>query len=40
VEWTTDRESADAQRFYDRLGVRVNDSKLFYRREFTAEPRR
>jgi GNAT superfamily N-acetyltransferase len=32
VEWTADRESSDAQRFYDRLGMRVNDSKLFYRR--------
>jgi len=40
VEWTADRESTDAQRFYDRLGVPVNDSKLFYRREFTAEQRR
>ena len=40
VEWTADRESSDAQRFYDRLGMRVNDSKLFYRREFAVEPRR
>ena len=40
VEWTADRESTDAQRFYDRLGVPVNDSKLFYRREFTAKQRR
>jgi GNAT superfamily N-acetyltransferase len=40
VEWTADRESADAQQFYDRLGIRVNNSKLFYRREFTAERRR
>jgi GNAT superfamily N-acetyltransferase len=40
VEWTADRESADARQFYDRLGIRVNNSKLFYRREFTAEPPR
>ena len=37
VEWTADRENAAAQRFYDRIGVRVNESKLFYRRELTAE---
>lgn len=33
VEWTTDRESEDAQRFYAKLGVPVNEGKLFYRIE-------
>lgn len=33
VEWTTDRDNADAQRFYAQLGVPVKDSKLFYRIE-------
>jgi hypothetical protein len=33
VEWTTDRENADAQRFYAELGVPVHESKLFYRIE-------
>jgi len=33
VEWTTDRESEGAQRFYARLGVPVNEDKLFYRIE-------
>lgn len=32
VEWTTDRENADAQRFYAGLDVNVNDGKIFYRR--------
>jgi GNAT superfamily N-acetyltransferase len=32
VEWTTDQENLDAQRFYaDRIGVPVDESKLFYR---------
>jgi GNAT superfamily N-acetyltransferase len=31
VEWTTDRDNLDAQRFYARLGIAVQDSKLFYR---------
>ena len=31
VEWTTDRESTGAQRFYADLGVAVDTSKLFYR---------
>jgi GNAT superfamily N-acetyltransferase len=31
VEWTTDRESHGAQRFYANLGVPVNEGKLFYR---------
>lgn len=33
VEWTTDRESEGAQRFYAKLGVPVSDGKLFYRVE-------
>ena len=33
VEWTADRDSAEAQRFYEALGVPVNKSKLFYRRK-------
>lgn len=33
VEWTTDQENADAQRFYAELGVPVKESKLFYRIE-------
>lgn len=33
VEWTTDRESEGAQRFYAKLGVPVNEGKLFYRVE-------
>jgi GNAT superfamily N-acetyltransferase len=31
VEWNTDRENLDAQRFYADLGVPVDESKLFYR---------
>jgi GNAT superfamily N-acetyltransferase len=33
VEWTTDRDNVDAQRFYAQLGVPVKESKLFYRIE-------
>lgn len=33
VEWTTGRKNADAQRFYAKLGVPVDESKLFYRVE-------
>ncbi len=33
VEWTTDSGNTDAQRFYAELGVRVSESKLFYRIE-------
>lgn len=33
VEWTTDRDNPDAQRFYAELGVPVRESKLFYRVE-------
>jgi len=38
VEWTADRDSAEARRFYEALGVPVNESKLFYRRELLVEP--
>lgn len=38
VEWTTDQESAGAQRFYANLEVPVNTGKLFYRVE-TADKR-
>jgi GNAT superfamily N-acetyltransferase len=31
IEWTTDRQSEGAQRFYAELGVPVDDGKLFYR---------
>jgi GNAT superfamily N-acetyltransferase len=31
VEWTTDRDSEGAQRFYAKLGVPVDKGKLFYR---------
>jgi GNAT superfamily N-acetyltransferase len=33
VEWTTDQDNPDAQRFYAELGVPVRQSKLFYRIE-------
>lgn len=33
MEWTTDQDNRDAQRFYARLGVPVRASKLFYRIE-------
>lgn len=33
VEWTTDRDNPDAQRFYADLGIPVRESKLFYRIE-------
>ena len=33
VEWTTDRENAGAQAFYERLGVPAHPSKIFYRVE-------
>ena len=44
VEWTTDRDNPDAQRFYAQLGVPVKESKVFYRvegeelRRLTAQP--
>ena len=31
VEWTTDRDSKGAQRFYAELGTPMNEGKLFYR---------
>jgi GNAT superfamily N-acetyltransferase len=33
VEWTTDRENMEAQHFYERLGLAVDSSKVFYRAE-------
>lgn len=33
VEWTTDRDNAGAQRFYEDLGLEVEPAKLFYRAE-------
>jgi GNAT superfamily N-acetyltransferase len=33
VEWTTDRDNAGAQAFYESFGVEPKDSKLFYRLE-------
>lgn len=33
VELTTDRSNRDAQEFYSRLGLTVNDGKVFYRVE-------
>jgi RimJ/RimL family protein N-acetyltransferase len=35
VEWTTDRDNPGAQAFYDRLGVPLLASKIFYRVEDT-----
>lgn len=31
VEWTTDRDNIDAQKFYQNLGAEVSPSKLMYR---------
>jgi GNAT superfamily N-acetyltransferase len=39
LEWTTERDNADAQGFYAHLGAPVNESKLFYRLEGGALPR-
>ncbi|MCA1606586.1 MAG: GNAT family N-acetyltransferase [Acidobacteria bacterium] len=33
VEWTADRDSTDARKFYSSIGVPVSTSKLFYRTE-------
>jgi len=33
VEWTTDRDNAGAQAFYEQLGAPVQSSKIFYRVE-------
>ena len=38
VEWTADRDSAEARRFYEALGMPVSESKLFYRQELMVEP--
>jgi GNAT superfamily N-acetyltransferase len=32
VEWTTDRDNPEAQKFYQALGAIQQDSKIFYRR--------
>ncbi|HEU5472235.1 MAG TPA: GNAT family N-acetyltransferase [Actinophytocola sp.] len=34
VEWTADRDSDGARRFYAKLGTAVHGGKLFYRAEF------
>ncbi|MFK3980570.1 GNAT family N-acetyltransferase [Micromonospora sp. NPDC050397] len=31
IEWTTDRDNAKAQRFYERMGVSQHGNKIFYR---------
>ena len=31
VEWTTDRDNSEAQRFYDGLRYEINAGKVFYR---------
>jgi GNAT superfamily N-acetyltransferase len=31
LEWTTDRDNPDAQKFYEALGAAPQDSKIFYR---------
>jgi GNAT superfamily N-acetyltransferase len=33
IEWTTDRDNDEAQRFYERMGVAQNGNKIFYRLE-------
>jgi GNAT superfamily N-acetyltransferase len=33
VEWTTDEGNLEAQRFYEKIGVPANPSKIFYRVE-------
>ena len=33
VEWTTDDVNTDAQRFYEKLGMKRHPSKIFYRTE-------
>ncbi|PZG07719.1 GNAT family N-acetyltransferase [Micromonospora craterilacus] len=33
IEWTTDRDNAQAQRFYESIGVAQNGNKIFYRLE-------
>lgn len=34
-EWTTDPENASAQAFYDALGTRVHEGKVFYRQSLS-----
>jgi RimJ/RimL family protein N-acetyltransferase len=31
LEWQTDTQNTKAQRFYEDLGIAVDESKLFYR---------
>lgn len=31
IEWTTDRDNPDAQKFYETLGATPQDTKVFYR---------
>jgi ribosomal protein S18 acetylase RimI-like enzyme len=33
VEWTTDQDNRDAQKFYEGLGIHALPSKMFYRAE-------
>ncbi|MCX4469387.1 GNAT family N-acetyltransferase [Micromonospora sp. NBC_01655] len=33
IEWTTDRDNVQAQRFYEKLGVAQRGDKIFYRLE-------
>ncbi|MGW0504795.1 N-acetyltransferase family protein [Micromonospora sp. NPDC003241] len=33
IEWTTDRDNAQAQHFYEKIGVTQNGNKIFYRQE-------
>lgn len=35
IEWTTDTDNPTAQAFYDRLGYQRQQSKIFYRLEYT-----
>jgi len=35
IEFTTDEENIDAQRFYESLGYRPHSGKIFFRRETT-----
>ena len=37
VEWTTDRDNAGAQAFYEMLGLPAHPAKVFYRVEATGE---
>ncbi|MFD7898965.1 GNAT family N-acetyltransferase [Streptomyces sp. NPDC059743] len=35
IEWTTDRDNPDAQKFYEALGATPQDTKIFYRQAVT-----